>query len=32
MGCVASKLDINDVHSNIFTVLNIDEVKYIIQY
>ncbi|XP_023340664.1 fibroblast growth factor receptor substrate 2 [Eurytemora carolleeae] len=25
MGCVASKLDINDVHSNIFTVLNIDE-------
>jgi hypothetical protein len=27
MGCVASKLDINDVHPNMFSVLNVDEVR-----
>ena len=26
MGCVASKLDINDVHPNIFAVNNVDDV------
>jgi hypothetical protein len=28
MGCVASKLDINDVHPNMFSVLNVDEVSF----
>ena len=27
MGCVASKLDINDVHPNIFAVNNVDDVS-----
>ena len=27
MGCVASKLDINDVHPNMFAVNNVDDVR-----
>ena len=27
MGCVASKLDINDVHPNMFAVNNVDDVS-----
>ena len=29
MGCVASKLDINDVHPNMFAVNNVDDVRFI---
>ena len=27
MGCVASKLDINDVHPNMFAVVNVNDVS-----
>ena len=27
MGCVATKLDINDVHPNMFAVNNVDDVS-----
>jgi hypothetical protein len=30
MGCVASKLDINDVHPNMFAVNNVDDVSTLI--
>ena len=32
MGCVASKLDINDVHPNIFAVNNVDDVSILSSY
>ena len=32
MGCVASKLDINDVHPNMFAVNNIDDVSIFVHY
>ena len=36
MGCVASKLDINDVHPNMFAVVNVNDVSeedsYLIDY
>ena len=31
MGCVASKLDINDVHPNMFAVNNVDDVRQMIK-
>ena len=32
MGCVASKLDINDVHPNMFAVNNVDDVRNILHF
>ena len=32
MGCVASKLDINDVHPNMFAVNNVDDVRNIFSF